>query len=130
MGFLRFVVSELDPDSGRRQGVLQAAFALRDRGELSADELAALADIGRWLDANLPKPAKFTRKRNHSHRTPMALSWFKDTASVHVAKVRTVVALLEARGIPVSSITTDRPGYIVYEDHFQVVAEPFADTGA
>ena len=130
VGFLRFVVSELDPDSGRRQGVLQAAFTLRDQGELSPEELAALSAVARWLGVNLPKPARFTRKRNNSHRTPVALSWFKDTAREHVAKVRIVAALLEARGIPVVTIATDRPGYIVYEDDFQVVAEPFADSGA
>jgi hypothetical protein len=130
VGFLRFVVSDLDPDSGRRQGVLQAAFTLRDRGELSPEELAALSTVGHWLDEHLPKPARFTRKRNHSHRTPMALSWFKDTAREHVAKVRVIAALLEARGVVVFTVTTERPGYVVYEDDFQVVAEPFADSGA
>jgi hypothetical protein len=130
VGFLRFVVTDLDPDSGRRQGVLQAAFSLRDRGELSADERATLSAIGVWLDAHLPKPARLSRKRNNSHRTPMAISWFKDSARQHVAKVREVAALLEARGIRVETIATDRPGYIVYEDDFQVAAEPFADTGA
>ena len=130
VGFLRFVVSELDPDSGRRQGVLQAAFTLRDQGELSSEELADLSAVGRWLDAHLPKPARFARKRNNSHRTPMALSWFKDDAREHVAKVRIVAALLEARGVTVSTVTTERPGYVVYEDDGQGVAEPWAESGA
>ena len=130
MGFLRFVVADLDRDSGRRQGVLQAAFALRDRGELSAEEVEVLSTIEVWLDANLPRPARFSRKRNNFHRTPMALSWFKDSARQHVAKVREVASILEARSISVETVTTDRPGYIVYEDDFQVVAEPFASTGA
>jgi hypothetical protein len=103
---------------------------LRDHGELSAEEMAILSTIGGWLDAHLPKPERFSRKRNHSHRTPMAISWFKDSATQHVAKVREVAALLGARGIAVETIATDRPGYVVYEDEFQVVAEPFADTGA
>jgi hypothetical protein len=60
----------------------------------------------------------------------MALSWFKDTAREHVAKVRTIVALLEARGVTVLTVATERPGYVVYEDDFQVIAEPFADSGA
>lgn len=130
MGFLRFVVAELDPDSGRRQGVLQAAFALRDRGELTSGEASTLADVGRWLDEHLPRPARLARKRNNSHRTPMALSWFKDTAHLHIAKVRVVAALLEARGVGVLAVVTERPGYVVYEDDYQVVAEPFADSGA
>ena len=60
----------------------------------------------------------------------MALSWFKDTAREHVAKVRTIATLLEARGVAVFTVATERPGYVVYEDDFQVVAEPFADSGA
>jgi len=130
VGFLRFVVDDLDPDSGRRQGVLQAAFALRDRGDLSPKEWAALSVVAHWLDANLPKPVRFSRKRNNSHRTPMGLSWFKDSAHEHIARLREVAALLEFHAIRVEAIATDRPGYIVYEDDFQIVAEPFSDTGA
>jgi hypothetical protein len=110
--------------------VLQAAWDLDDRGELTKSESDDLRAIGLWLDRNLPKPDRFSRKRNHHHRTHMALSWFKDTASVHIAKVRAVTTILTARGIAVETITTERPGYIVYEDEFQVVAEPFSDTGA
>ena len=36
--------------------------------------------------------------------------------------------LKERYGIEVEIITTTRPGYIVYEDRFQVAAYPFADT--
>jgi hypothetical protein len=32
--------------------------------------------------------------------------------------------------VAVEMITTERPGFLVYEDEYQVVAEPFADTGA
>ena len=36
--------------------------------------------------------------------------------------------LLEAHGHPVSIVREDRVGYIVHEDEFQVIAEPFSDT--
>lgn len=36
--------------------------------------------------------------------------------------------LLEAHGIIVNVIRTERPGYIVYEDPYQITAEPFSDT--
>ena len=35
--------------------------------------------------------------------------------------------VLEENGVIVRVIKTQRPGYIVYEDEYQVVAEPFAD---
>jgi hypothetical protein len=38
--------------------------------------------------------------------------------------------ILEEHGIPAEVIETERPGYVVYEDEFQLIAEPFAETGA
>lgn len=37
-------------------------------------------------------------------------------------------AILEANGIGVEVLRTNRPGYIAYEDAYQVTAEPYADT--
>jgi hypothetical protein len=36
-----------------------------------------------------------------------------------------MVRVLERHGIYVKKIKTDKPGYLVYEDDWQVVAEPF-----
>jgi hypothetical protein len=36
-----------------------------------------------------------------------------------------LIIILEKNGYHVSQITTDRPGYVVFEDDHQVVAEPF-----
>jgi hypothetical protein len=38
-----------------------------------------------------------------------------------------MVHILEQHSIYVRMFKTDRPGYIVYRDEHQVVAEPFAD---
>jgi len=43
--------------------------------------------------------------------------------------MREIIRLLESHGISVRMIKTDRPGYVVYEDDHQIVAEPFADSG-
>ncbi len=39
--------------------------------------------------------------------------------------MRELVGLLEHKGIPVTELRTDKPGYILYEDECQVVAMPF-----
>jgi hypothetical protein len=36
-----------------------------------------------------------------------------------------LVGILEKNGHHVSKITTDKPGYVVFEDDHQIVAEPF-----
>jgi hypothetical protein len=38
-----------------------------------------------------------------------------------------MVYILEQHSAYVRVLKTDRPGYIVYQDEHQVVAEPFAD---
>jgi hypothetical protein len=62
------------------------------------------------------------------HAKDQALSWFKDTATEHISQMRAFAAILELHDIQVEIIKTDRPGYIFYEDDFQVAAYPFADT--
>ena len=126
--FIRFVVPDRDDDSGYRQGFIQAAGALDDSGTLSATESARFREILRWFRENLPVPTRFTRTRNASHKRKRALSWFKGTATLQLAYAREVVQMLAGHDVVVEMITTDRPGYIVYEDQYQIVAEPFADT--
>jgi hypothetical protein len=61
-------------------------------------------------------------------RKPQAINWFKTAATLHISKMREFQTILERNGIDVEIMTTTRPGYIVYEDRFQVAAYPFADT--
>ena len=39
--------------------------------------------------------------------------------------MRELAAILEENGYIVSQVTSKRPGYVVFEDEHQVVAEPF-----
>ena len=53
-----------------------------------------------------------------------AISCFKDNAKDHLAHIRDLVAILQNHGIVVRMLKTDRVGYVVYEDEYQIVAEP------
>jgi hypothetical protein len=53
------------------------------------------------------------------------VSWLKPAAAEHIAKMRELTVILEENGYRVSQVTTDAPGYLVFEDDHQVVAEPF-----
>jgi hypothetical protein len=126
--YLRFVVSEIDPDSHRRLGVFQIAARLINSGELHQDEYEELQGIRHWFNQHLEKPTRFTAsKPPYYRRAQRAISWFKDGATDHLSKVREMAAFIERRGIAVNVLTTHRVGYVVYEDEFQIVAEPFAD---
>jgi hypothetical protein len=126
--FVRFVVHDIDDDSGYRQGFIQAAAQLDDLGHLSSDESVILRESLRWFRRHLPIPDRFTRTRNASHKKKRALSWFKEGALAQITRARDVLEILRAHDLLVETLTTERPGYVVYEDEFQVVAEPFSDT--
>ncbi|HEY2012033.1 MAG TPA: hypothetical protein VGH38_00975, partial [Bryobacteraceae bacterium] len=108
--YVRFVVGEVDPDSNRETGVFQAAGDLRRSGRLSDYEQPLLCEIQDWFDVHLERPTRFTAaKPPYYRKQARAISWFKDTATGHIAKIREMVAILENHGIGVRMIKTDRP---------------------
>jgi hypothetical protein len=85
-----------------------------------------LKEIMVWFRTNLPFPTRVARSRRpNGHHA--AVSWFRNSATVHIAMARELAAILEAHEIRTEMLTSARPGYVVYEDEYQVVAEPFRD---
>lgn len=124
--YVRFVVTETDADSGRERGVFQAMHSLTYYDALSGHEKEQERAIGRWFDKNLKKPTRFTTSKPPYHsKKNRAISWFKDSAHEHIDRIRELVVILERHGYDVQMLKTDRVGYVVYEDEFQIVAEPF-----
>lgn len=127
--FLRFVTRELHDESHQELGVFHAAGKLRDSGYLSQAEEVLLQEIRDWFNINLEKPRRLTcAKPPYYRKRQNGISWFKDSAREHISKMREMVGLLEHHDVPVRMIKTGRPGYVVYEDEFQIVAVPFADS--
>jgi len=125
--FIRFVVRNLDRQSGRRQGLFQAAHALRKSGALNGQDHDRLENIRDWFNEHLDKPTRLAVS-SRPHSKAQAISWFKDTATEHIAKMREFQEVLERHGLAVEMIKAKRLGYILYEDEFQVAAYPFNDT--
>jgi hypothetical protein len=119
--YLRFVVAEIDEDSGYELGVFHAARNLREEGKLHPHEEDEHDLIRSWFNENLEKPTRFTASKPPYYRKKSkAISWFKDTAHEHLSRVRSLAAILQNHGVLVQTLTTDRVGYIVYEDAFQI----------
>jgi hypothetical protein len=126
--YLRFIVGDIDEDSKRELGVFHAVGDLRERGELSVHEEEHHDILREWFNENLEKPTRFTASKPPFYRRKKkAISWFKDSAHEHIARVRSLVAILQSHGVHVRMLKTDRVGYVVYEDEYQIVAEPFAE---
>ncbi|MGA9042438.1 MAG: hypothetical protein WB421_18040 [Terriglobales bacterium] len=127
--FVRFVTSALDEESHQELGVFHAAGNLRDKGTLSEHEQEFLQEIREWFNLNLEKPTRFTSAKPPYYRKRQdGISWFKASAQEHIRKMREMIAILEHHDVLVKLIKTNKPGYVVYEDEFQIVAVPFADS--
>ena len=127
--FVRFVGPSRHEDSHCLTGIFHAAYRLHDRGLLSAEEQARCDGILNWFNDHLPFPNRFSRSKRRN-ACGKAVCWFKDGADRHISKVRELVTLLGRHDVRVEMLWTDRPGYVVYEDRYQVAAVPFRDTRA
>lgn len=125
--FIRFVVNETDSNSQRRQGLFRAVRTLEDSGALNTEDAEHLNAICGWFDDHLREPERLAISSRH-HGRAQAISWFKDSATDHIAKMRELSKVLGRYGVPVEMIRANRLGYILYEDEFQVAAFPFNDT--
>lgn len=127
--YLRFIIQNLDRQSGRRQGLFQAMSDLEYEGKLLVYEQELYDETYEWFRKNLKKP-RILSKSSRPHAKNLALSWFKGGAEQHINKMRDLAQILESHGIQTEMIRTNRPGYVVYEDDYQIAAEPYKDTGA
>jgi len=82
-----------------------------------ADELN---ELRAWFSDNLERPTSFGRDTLR-----LGICWFKIHATSHIARIWEMVRILERNGIYVKKIKTAKPGYVIYEDEWQLVAEPF-----
>lgn len=110
-------------------GIFVLAYDLRNDERLDPADSELLEEILAWVRKNLRVPPRFSKKncRAHDQHQVRGISWFKPEAAAHLAKIRELMALLARYDLPVLQLSATKIGYVVYEDDFQIVAEPFAD---
>lgn len=123
--YIRFVIAKHDKDSHKPQGLFQAVAELRDDGRLSPEERRAADQIFGWFNKNLPTPTRLSRSSKRRAKAK-AISWFKPSAHEHIRRMQDLAGILYTHDIPTEILKTNQPGYVVYEDEYQVVAEPFS----
>jgi hypothetical protein len=118
--YVRFVIGRKDEDSQVEQGIFQAAALALEWRDITGSDADALTELRAWFSENLEKPTSFGR-----NSLRLGICWFKTGATEHVARIWEMVGILERNGIYVKKIRTDKPGYVIYEDQWQLIAEPF-----
>ena len=118
--YIRFVVGRKDDDSHVQQGIFQAAYLALEWNTIVGSDAEKLNLILKWFSSNLEKPTSLGRDKLR-----LGICWFKTTSTEHISRIWDMVKILERNGIYVHKIRTDKPGYRIYEDEWQLVAEPF-----
>jgi hypothetical protein len=120
---VRFITPLIDSDSKVKEGLFVAAYKLRDHGDIPKYEREELRSHLQWFNEHLPLPEPLS-----DHGNERAISWFKSQSHEFISRVWSVVHILEENGIAITKITTEDPGYVIYEDEFQIVARPSGAT--
>jgi len=118
--YVRFVIGRKDEDSQVEQGVFQAAAQALEWQSITGSDADELNEVRAWFSKNLERPTSFGRDKLR-----LGICWFKTGSTEHISRIWEMVNILERNGIYVKKIRTDRPGYVIYDDEWQLVAEPF-----
>jgi hypothetical protein len=121
--YLRFVTMSIHPLSRVSLGIFQAAYKLHYGDALSDYEREQLRAILDWFNEYLPAPTRFTRSRRKTYLRH-GVCWFKPSARTCLAHIWEMAALLENNGVWVRMLKAERPGLVLYEDAWQIVAQP------
>lgn len=117
---IRFITRVIDSDSRVEQGIFQPAYRLRDDWEVPEHQREELRELLEWFGEHLPAPEVLSHPR---HKT--AISWFKPESKECITRVWSMVRILKQNGVVINKITTGNPGFIIYEDDWQIVAKPW-----
>ena len=125
--FIRFISVETDARSQVAAGIFVAAYRLwYGTAALPDYECECLRELLRWFDIYLPEPDRFSRSTRYYQKS-RGICWFRSSATEHIRKAWEMAAILERNDMLIRMVKSERVGYVVYEDAYQVVAEPFAD---
>jgi hypothetical protein len=117
--YIRFVIGRIHDASRVEEGIFHAAGDAVEQHQIVGSDADELRELEAWFDKNLKRPTHFGR-----HQHPSGICWFKTAATEHIRRIWEMVNILERNGTYVRNIRTDSPGHIIYEDNWQLVAEP------
>ena len=121
--FIRFITEFKNDYDEIETGVFQASAYLRKSHIIYDYDKKHLIEIRDWFNLNLEAPDRFSKAKK-KNAANVSLSWFKSTATEHLKRMYEMKEILERYGIFITVIKRENPGYIVYEDEFQVSTLP------
>lgn len=121
--YVRFVCYRRVESQKQRLGLFQALDEARESDFAPSWAVVQINMLDDWFKENLDVPKRFSRGGWKGRGQP-GLSWFKPAATEHIRKMHELKLALEACGVSVDLLTTRDPGHVIWQDRFQIVAEP------
>jgi hypothetical protein len=122
--YLRFTTEFTNEYDEIHTGIFSALRFVREYAFTQDDDVFKLKELQKWFNNNLEAPDRFSNAKNNNPAS-ISLSWFKDSAKNHIKKIYEIREVLYKYGIVIEAVTAKNPGYIIYEDDYQVSAIPF-----
>ncbi|MGZ3749848.1 MAG: hypothetical protein ACXVIY_00780, partial [Mucilaginibacter sp.] len=122
--YIRFITQFINEDNEPETGIFHALRFVAEHSLTQDEDANQLKTLNKWFSVNLAKPDRFSNA-SRPHAEAIALSWYKDSAKEHIRLTYDIIALLEKYHLVVERVATKNPGYIIYEDEYQVSAVPF-----
>jgi hypothetical protein len=121
--FIRFITEFRNEFDEIKTGIFPAA-AYLCRSHIVYDyDKKHLIEIRDWFDVKLEAPDRFSKSKR-KNAAKVSLSWFKSSALAHLKKMYEMAGIIEKYDIFITVIKIENPGYIIYEDEFQVSTLP------
>ena len=123
MDYVRFQ----SPDKNRfgiNVGIFGLANSLAHGGKLTDEDFKLWRSMNDWYNAAYPDPSSTNKDVYNPEVNPVAVAWFKGSATHLIERIPPYVALLERYGVACERITSYDPGKVLYEDEVQVVVVP------
>jgi hypothetical protein len=122
--YIRFITQFINEDNENETGIFQAVRHICEHSLTSGEDSHELKLLNKWFNENLNRPTKFSNATN-KNPAPISLSWFKDSAQEHLLKTNDIIKILKKYDLVIERFISKNPGYIVYEDEYQISAIPF-----
>lgn len=121
--YLRFITQFKNEHDKKETGIFQALEFLRLSAHTFDYDKEHLKKIKEWFNINLDRPDRFSKSKS-KNTANVSLSWFKSSATEHLQIMYQMKEILERYDIRVEVIKRENPGYIIYEDNYQVSTIP------
>ncbi|MGH9761015.1 MAG: hypothetical protein ACREDR_45690, partial [Blastocatellia bacterium] len=105
-------------------GVFTIAYKFARSAAIPDYDRELLSKCLRWFNDHLDAPDIGRPGRSCAR----VIFWFKHSAKEHIDIMRDLVSILDRNDIPTRVVTARRAGYVIYEDKYQLAAEPFHET--